>query len=176
MCCVQSCLLARARAINGEMYKTMNMSITLHRIPAQVIVGLMYRFYYDIHCAQSGIAGTPEGERMAKVYSYAKKYPNEVEHCYSFVQVLTACIASFAHGANDIGNAAGPWVRPTHGSLVVPGADIFLARAGCHLLCVAVRQRARGQGARPRLAARRPLGMHLDRSLLLRIQYNGCDG
>jgi sodium-dependent phosphate transporter len=46
---------------------------------------------------------------MERVYSHAKKYSNEVEHTYSFVQVLTACTASFAHGANDIGNAVGPW-------------------------------------------------------------------
>lgn len=46
---------------------------------------------------------------MAVVYSKAPKYSNEVEHAYSFVQVLTACTASFAHGANDIGNAVAPW-------------------------------------------------------------------
>lgn len=33
------------------------------------------------------------------------QYPNEVEHLYSFMQVLTACTASFAHGANDVANA-----------------------------------------------------------------------
>jgi sodium-dependent phosphate transporter len=46
---------------------------------------------------------------MQRVYSYAEKYANEVEETYSFVQVLTACTASFAHGANDIGNSVGPW-------------------------------------------------------------------
>ncbi|KAG8412467.1 hypothetical protein J3459_015968 [Metarhizium acridum] len=57
----------------------------------------------------TGIEGTPDGERMKRVYAAAEKYPNEVEHTYSFVQVLTACTASFAHGANDIGNSVGPW-------------------------------------------------------------------
>jgi sodium-dependent phosphate transporter len=46
---------------------------------------------------------------MQRVYANAEKYPNEVEHTYSFVQILTACTASFAHGANDIGNSVGPW-------------------------------------------------------------------
>lgn len=46
---------------------------------------------------------------MRGVYAAAKQYPNELEHTYSFVQVLTACTASFAHGANDLGNAIGPW-------------------------------------------------------------------
>jgi sodium-dependent phosphate transporter len=94
---------------NGEIYERQNMLITLKRIPAMILVGCLYGINYDIHAAQTGIHGTPEGARMERVYSHAKKYSNEVEHTYSFVQVLTACTASFAHGANDIGNAVGPW-------------------------------------------------------------------
>ncbi|KAI4713949.1 hypothetical protein J4E89_001398 [Alternaria sp. Ai002NY15] len=93
----------------GEIYEKKNMLITLKRIPAMLVVGALYGVNYDIHAAQTGIHGTPEGRRMERVYSHAKKYSNEVEHTYSFVQVLTACTASFAHGANDIGNAVGPW-------------------------------------------------------------------
>ncbi|CAO2647505.1 Nn.00g084270.m01.CDS01 [Neocucurbitaria sp. VM-36] len=93
----------------GEIYEKKNMMITLKRIPAMLVVGALYGVNYDIHAAQTGIHGTPEGVRMERVYSHAKKYSNEVEHTYSFVQVLTACTASFAHGANDIGNAVGPW-------------------------------------------------------------------
>lgn len=93
----------------GELYEPKNIMIVLKRIPAQIVVGALYGLHYDIHAAQSGIAGTPEGARMARVYAHAEKYPNEVEHTYSFVQVLTACTASFAHGANDIGNSVGPW-------------------------------------------------------------------
>lgn len=93
----------------GMIYELKNLKIALSRIPAQITVGALYGMHYDIHAAQSGIHGTPEGERMERVYSYAAKYPNEVEHTYSFVQILTACTASFAHGANDIGNSVGPW-------------------------------------------------------------------
>jgi sodium-dependent phosphate transporter len=93
----------------GEIYERHNMVAVIKRIPAMMVVGLLYGVNYDIHAAQSGVSGTPEGDRMARVYSHAPKYANEVEHTYSFVQVLTACTASFAHGANDIGNAAGPW-------------------------------------------------------------------
>jgi phosphate/sulfate permease len=39
----------------------------------------------------------------------ATMYQNEVEYLYSFVQIITACTASFAHGANDVGNAVGIW-------------------------------------------------------------------
>lgn len=93
----------------GQIYEIKNMKILAKRIPATIVCGLLYGLHYDIHSAQSGLAGTPEGERMARVYAAAEKYPNEVEHTYSFVQVLTACTASFAHGANDIGNSVGPW-------------------------------------------------------------------
>lgn len=94
---------------SGEVYERKNMLITLKRIPAMLVVGCLYGVNYDIHAAQTGIHGTPEGRRMERVYGHAKKYSNEVEHTYSFIQVLTACTASFAHGANDIGNAVGPW-------------------------------------------------------------------
>ncbi|KAF2872322.1 phosphate transporter [Massariosphaeria phaeospora] len=93
----------------GELYETHNMVIMIKRIPAYLVCGALYGLHYDIHAAQTGHSGTPEGARMERVYSLAEKYPNEVEHTYSFVQVLTACTASFAHGANDIGNSVGPW-------------------------------------------------------------------
>ncbi|OQN98750.1 hypothetical protein B0A48_15416 [Cryoendolithus antarcticus] len=93
----------------GQIYEKKNMATFIKRVPAMITVGALYGVHYDIHAAQTGIAGTPDGERMAKVYAHAEKYPNEVEHAYSFVQVLTACTASFAHGANDIGNSVGPW-------------------------------------------------------------------
>ncbi|KAG6066122.1 hypothetical protein E4U32_006495 [Claviceps aff. humidiphila group G2b] len=93
----------------GQMYELHNIKVLAKRIPAYVVCGALYGIHYDIHAAQTGIQGTPEGKRMERVYAAAEKYPNEVEHTYSFVQVLTACTASFAHGANDIGNSVGPW-------------------------------------------------------------------
>lgn len=93
----------------GAIYERHNLRIIAKRLPAMITCGALYGLHYDIHSAQTGIAGTPEGDRMERVYAHAKKYPNEVEHTYSFVQVLTACTASFAHGANDIGNSVGPW-------------------------------------------------------------------
>ncbi|CRL30995.1 Phosphate transporter [Penicillium camemberti] len=93
----------------GEIYEFHNIATLFKRIPAMIVAGVLYGMHYDIHAAQTGVAGTPEAARMQRVYSHAKKYPNEVEHGYSFIQIITACTASFAHGANDVGNAVGPW-------------------------------------------------------------------
>lgn len=93
----------------GAIYELQNVKILCKRIPAMIVCGALYGLNYDIHAAQGGLAGTPEAKRMQRVYAHATKYPNEVEHTYSFVQVLTACTASFAHGANDIGNAVAPF-------------------------------------------------------------------
>jgi sodium-dependent phosphate transporter len=93
----------------GMCYEVHNIKAFFRRIPAYVVVAALYGMNYDIHAAQMGIEGTPEGKRMASVYSHAVRYPNETEHTYSFIQLITACTASFAHGANDIGNAVAPW-------------------------------------------------------------------
>ncbi|GAA5849977.1 hypothetical protein JCM3766R1_001942 [Sporobolomyces carnicolor] len=70
--------------------------------------------FYDIHTAQAGKVGTKDHERMRKVYASAKQFPNETEATYSFVQVMTACVNSFAHGANDVSNAVGPFAVIYH--------------------------------------------------------------
>lgn len=102
-------LLHENPMLPGAIYETHNIKRLAKRLPAMFTVGALYGLHYDIHAAQSGIHGTPEGRRMQRVYDAAKKYPNESEHVYSFIQILTACTASFAHGANDIGNSVGPW-------------------------------------------------------------------
>jgi sodium-dependent phosphate transporter len=93
----------------GSIYEKHNLRAVLVRIPAQIVVMFLYGVNFDIHKAQVGVQGTPEGRRMDRVYNNAAKYSNETEYLYSFVQIITACTASFAHGANDVGNAVGVW-------------------------------------------------------------------
>ncbi|KAF1834142.1 phosphate-repressible phosphate permease-like protein [Decorospora gaudefroyi] len=46
---------------------------------------------------------------IEKVHATGEHYDNRAEYTYSFLQIMTASTASFAHGANDISNAIGPY-------------------------------------------------------------------
>jgi len=69
---------------------------------------LLHGSSFDVHKAQMG-SGDKELDRIHQMHETAKQYDNETEHLYSFLQVLTACTNSFAHGANDTANAVGPF-------------------------------------------------------------------
>lgn len=68
---------------------------------------LFYGANVDIHAKQLGTG--KEADRRTEMYSHSKQYSNDTEHLYSFLQVMTACTQSFAHGSNDVANAIGPF-------------------------------------------------------------------
>lgn len=46
---------------------------------------------------------------LPAIHAHVPHYDNKAEYLYTFVQVMTACTASFTHGANDVANAIGPY-------------------------------------------------------------------
>lgn len=46
---------------------------------------------------------------LEEVHARSAHYNNKAEFMYTFLQILTACAASFTHGANDVSNAIGPY-------------------------------------------------------------------
>lgn len=46
---------------------------------------------------------------LEKTHAHADHYDNEAEYMFSFLQILTACTASFTHGANDVAKLVFPF-------------------------------------------------------------------
>lgn len=45
---------------------------------------------------------------LSNIHAAAQVYDSDVEYMFSFLQVITALVFSFAHGSNDVANAVGP--------------------------------------------------------------------
>ena len=49
-----------------------------------------------------------ENTRAAEIWDEGEKYDQDTENLFTYLQVFTACLNSFAHGANDVSNTIGP--------------------------------------------------------------------
>ena len=58
-----------------------------------------------------------------QVWDHAEVFDFKTERVFRYLQVITACAMSFAHGSNDVANAMGPFsaVYQTWSTGVVPG-------------------------------------------------------
>ncbi|OMH80403.1 Phosphate-repressible phosphate permease pho-4 [Zancudomyces culisetae] len=63
-------------------------------------------------------------EKLTDIHDRAEKYDDETERLFNFIQVLSACTASFAHGSNDVANAVGPYasIFEIWNNAEIPGA------------------------------------------------------
>merc|ERR1711988_1425142 len=49
-------------------------------------------------------------DRVSAIHANAEKFDPEAEAVFRYIQIFTAICDSFAHGANDVANAMGPFM------------------------------------------------------------------
>ncbi|KAG7668942.1 hypothetical protein KSW81_003954 [Nannochloris sp. 'desiccata'] len=68
---------------------------------SKVWIGLAYGSNFDIHDS------VKDDAKIMAMHNDAEMFDKKTEYSFKYLQVLTACANSFAHGANDVANAIG---------------------------------------------------------------------
>jgi sodium-dependent phosphate transporter len=62
---------------------------------------------HDVHEIH---AGTAASQTVTDIHAHAEKFDPKAEAVFRYIQIFTAICDSFAHGANDVANAMGPFM------------------------------------------------------------------
>jgi solute carrier family 20 (sodium-dependent phosphate transporter) len=70
--------------------------------------GLMDKFIQNTVGQDLHAQSMHESPGAARIWEQGATYDDRAEHLFNYVQVFTACLNSFAHGANDVSNTIAP--------------------------------------------------------------------
>jgi len=93
-----------------------SMGAYLRRFQNWALSGISHDVHKDIR----------DDDKLVAMHDDAEHFKPETEQVFKYLQVLSACAVAFAHGANDVGNAIGPFAAAlaVYQTMRVPGTNV----------------------------------------------------